>query len=168
MITHRRAFLLALVIASLGAPFRIAAAAEKPYRIGMLERTAPTINAANVEAFRRGLQERGYVEGESFVIEYRSADGHDERFPTLATDLVRSKVDVIVTRGTPAALAAKNATATIPVVFTGVGDPVGQGVVTSLARPGGNLTGLSAAKTARTLGLTIPPALLQRADQVIE
>ena len=81
------------------------------------------------------------------MIDYRSAEGHDERFPALATELVRLKADVILTRGTPAALAAKNATATIPVIITGVGDPVGQGVVASLARPGANVTGLSAAVT---------------------
>jgi putative tryptophan/tyrosine transport system substrate-binding protein len=120
---------------------------DKLYRIGVLERTSATINAANVEGFRQGLRELGYVEGKSFVIEYRSADGHDERFPTLASDLVRQKVDLILTRGTPAALAAKTATSTIPVVITGVGDPVGQGVVASLARPGTNVTGLSAAVT---------------------
>jgi len=121
--------------------------ADKVYRIGMLERTSTTINADNVEAFRRGLRDLGYVEGESFVIDYRSAEGHDERFPALAAELVRLKVDVIVTRGTPAALAAKNATATIPIIITGVGDPVAQGLVASLARPGRNVTGLSAAVT---------------------
>ncbi len=124
-----------------------AAQPEKLYRIGMLERTSPAINAANVDSFRQGLRELGYVEGKSFLIEYRSADGHDERFPALATELIRLKVDLILTRGTPAALAAKNATGTIPVVITGVGDPVGQGVVASLARPGANITGLSAAVT---------------------
>jgi putative ABC transport system substrate-binding protein len=121
--------------------------ADKVYRIGMLERTSTTINADNVEAFRQGLRDLGYVEGESFVIDYRSAEGHDERFPALAAELVRLKVDVIVTRGTPAALAAKNATATIPIIITGVGDPVAQGLVASLARPGRNVTGLSAAVT---------------------
>jgi putative ABC transport system substrate-binding protein len=105
------------------------------------------INAANVDGFRQGLRELGHVEGESFVIEYRSADGEDGRFPTLATDLVRSRVDLIITRGTPAAQAAKHATGTIPVIITGVGDPVGQGVVASLSRPGTNITGLSAAVT---------------------
>ena len=120
---------------------------EKLYRIGMLERTSPEINAANVTAFRQGLRERGYVDGQNLVIEYRSAEGRDERFPDLAAELVGLKVNLILTRGTPAALAAKHATATIPVVFTGVGDPVGQGLVTSLARPGRNVTGLSAAVT---------------------
>ncbi|HYB41245.1 MAG TPA: ABC transporter substrate-binding protein [Candidatus Methylomirabilis sp.] len=133
----------------LTAPLAVGAEAQPGtlYRIGMLERTSPVINAANIEAFRKGMRELGYVEGESFIIEYRSADGHDERFPALASELVRSKVDVIVTRGTPAALAAKSATTAIPVIITGVGDPVGQGVVASLARPGANVTGMSAAVT---------------------
>ena len=124
-----------------------AAQSDKLYRVGMLDRTSTAANAANVEAFRQGMREHGYVEGDSFVIEYRSADGHDDRFAALANELVRSKVDLIVTRGTPAALAAKKATTTIPVIITGVGDPVGQGVVASLGRPGGNVTGLSAAVT---------------------
>jgi putative tryptophan/tyrosine transport system substrate-binding protein len=142
-----RALALALLV-SLAVALPIdGAPQEKLYRIGMLERTPTTANAANVEGFRRGLRELGYVEDKTFVIEYRSADGHDDRFPALATDLVRQKVDLILTRGTPAALAAKSATETIPVVITGVGDPVGQGVVASLARPGLNITGLSAAVT---------------------
>jgi putative ABC transport system substrate-binding protein len=87
------------------------------------------------------------VEGEHFVLEYRSADGQDQRFPGLASELARLKVDLILTRGTPAALAAKNATGAIPVVIIGVGDPVGQGLVASLAHPGANITGLSAAVT---------------------
>jgi len=120
---------------------------DKVFRIGILERTSPAINAANIEAFREGLAEFGYVEGKHFVIEYRSAEGHDDRLPVLAAELVRLKVDLILTRGTPPALAAKNATATIPIIITGVGDPVGQGIVASLARPGGNVTGLSAAVT---------------------
>jgi putative ABC transport system substrate-binding protein len=146
----RRLELLALtaLLAVIAAPLAVKAAqSDKLYRIGMLERTRAGINAANIEAFRQGMRDLGYVEGETFVIDYRSADGHDERFPALANELVRSKVDVIVTRGTPAALAAKKATITIPVIITGVGDPVGQGVVASLARPGANVTGLSAAVT---------------------
>jgi putative tryptophan/tyrosine transport system substrate-binding protein len=117
--------------------------AEKVYRIGMLERTSKTLNAASLNGFLRGMQELGYVEGKHFVIEYRSADGLDERFPELATDLVRVKVDLIVTRGTQAILATKNATNTIPIVITGAGDPIAQGIVASLARPGGNITGLN-------------------------
>jgi putative ABC transport system substrate-binding protein len=116
---------------------------EKLYRIGMLERTSIATNAANLDGFRQGLRDLGYVEGKTFVIEYRSADGHDERFPSLATELVRAKVDLILTRGTPAALAAKSATRTIPVVMAASGDPVGSGLVASLGHPGGNVTGLS-------------------------
>ena len=145
----RRAFMRALVGAGLEAP--LAAAAQQPervYRIGMVERTPIGTNAANVQAFQQGLRELGYVEGEHFVLEYRSADGQDQRFPDLASELARLKVDLILTRGTPAALAVKNATGTIPVVIIGVGDPVGQGLVASLAHPGGNITGLSAAVTA--------------------
>jgi putative ABC transport system substrate-binding protein len=138
----------ALLVSLIAAPVGVdAGQPETLYRIGMLERTSAAINAANVDAFRQGLRDLGYVEDETFAIEYRSADGHDEQFPALAAELVRLKVDLIVTRGTPAALAAKNATATIPVIITGVGDPVGQGVVASLARPGTNITGLSAAVT---------------------
>jgi putative ABC transport system substrate-binding protein len=142
------ALAFALLLASTIVP--LTAGAQQPdklYRIGMLERTPMTVNAANVEGFRRGLRELGYVEGKTFVIEYRSSDGRDDRFPGLAAELVRLKVDLIVTRGTTAALAAKRATATIPVVITGNADPVGQGIVASLARPGGNVTGLSAQAT---------------------
>ena len=118
--------------------------AGKIYRIGMLETTSMALNAANLDAFRQGLRELGYVEGRNFMIEYRSADGRRERFPELATELVRLKVDVILTRGTPAVMAAKNATGTIPVVMAASGDPLLSGVVAGLARPGGNVTGLSA------------------------
>ena len=117
--------------------------AGKVYRIGLLETTSLAQNAANVEALKQGLRERGYVEGRNFVIEYRSVDGWPDRFPGLAAEMVRMKMDVIMTRGTPAALAAKGATATIPIVMTGIGDPLGPGIVPSLARPGGNVTGLS-------------------------
>lgn len=135
---------LGLIVVSMVAPLSVEAQREeKVHRIGMLERTSIAINAANLDSFRRGLRELGYVEGRNLAIEYRSADGRDERFPRLAAELVRLNVELIVTRGTPAALAAKNATGTIPVIMTGVGDPVGQGVVASLARPGGNVTGLS-------------------------
>src|SRR5262249_45886580 len=117
---------LNLLLASLAVD---AQPAEKVYRIGMLERTSKTLNAASLNGFLRGMQDLGYVEGKHFVIEYRSADGLDERFPELAADLVRVKVDLIVTRGTQAILATKNATNTIPIVITGAGDPVAQGIV---------------------------------------
>src|SRR5262244_2340512 len=118
--------------------------AGKVYRIGMLEMTSATLNVVNVYALRAGLQQLGYFEGQNLVIEYRSADGRDDRFPGLARELLALKVDVIVTRGTPAAKAAKNATSTVPVVMAASGDPLGTGLVTSLSRPGGNITGLSA------------------------
>jgi putative ABC transport system substrate-binding protein len=113
------------------------------HRVGMLETRSAALNAANVDAFREGMRALGYVEGQNLVIEYRSSDGRDERFAALAADLVRLNVHLIVTRGTPAALAAKRATATIPVVMAGAGDPVSSGIVAQLSRPGGNVTGLS-------------------------
>jgi putative ABC transport system substrate-binding protein len=96
-----------------------------------------------IRAFRQGLRERGYVEGQNIVLEYRSADGNIERFPSLAAELVGLKVDVIFAPHTRAARAAQQATSTIPVVVSGMGDPVGEGLVSSLARPGGNITGLT-------------------------
>jgi len=96
-----------------------------------------------VAAFHRGLSETGYVEGQNLAIEYRSAEGRDDRLPVLAADLVRRKVDLIVTTSIPSALAAKSATLTIPIVFEIGVDPVEFGLVTSFARPGGNLTGVS-------------------------
>jgi putative ABC transport system substrate-binding protein len=94
-------------------------------------------------AFRQGLSETGYVDGQNVAVEHRWAEGHYDRLPALAADLVDHKVDVIVTPGTVTTRAAKDATSTIPIVFTGVGDPVAAGLVASLARPGGNLTGFS-------------------------
>jgi putative tryptophan/tyrosine transport system substrate-binding protein len=112
-------------------------------RIGMLETVAAELNAANLAAFRKSLRDFGYAEGQNLVIEYRSADGRAERFPEAAAQLVSLNVDVIVTRGTPASLAAKNATATIPIVMTAVAEPLGVGLIATLARPGGSVTGLS-------------------------
>jgi putative ABC transport system substrate-binding protein len=114
---------------------------EKIYRIGVLEVVGAASNADNLGAFRQALSEFGYVEGKNFVIEYRSADGRAEHFLDLASELVRLDVDVIVTRGTPAALAAKRATRMTPIVMASSGDPVAEGIVASLARPGGNVTG---------------------------
>jgi putative tryptophan/tyrosine transport system substrate-binding protein len=142
---NRRAFIGALTVSPLAAPLVAEAQqAGKVHHIGMLETTSMVLNAANLEAFRQGLRELGYFEGRNYIIEYRSADGRRERFPDLAAELVRLKVDVILTRGTPAVMAAKSATGTIPVVMAASGDPVLSGVVASLARPGGNVTGLSA------------------------
>ena len=134
-----------LALGTLGAPLSAEAQpAGKIYRIGMLEMASPALNAANLDAFRQGLRELGYVEGQNLAIEYRSADGRFERLPALATELVRLKVDLIVTRATSGALAAKAATKTTPIVMAGAGDPVGAGVVAGLASPGANVTGLSA------------------------
>jgi putative ABC transport system substrate-binding protein len=124
-------------------PLSALAQAARTYRIGMLETVSETLNAANVAALRAGLRRLGYSEGHNLVIEYRSADGDAARFPALAQELVRLGVDLIVVRGTPAAQAAKNATTRLPIVMTAIGEPLGFGVVSSLARPGGNITGLS-------------------------
>jgi putative ABC transport system substrate-binding protein len=134
-----------LALALLLAP--LAPEAQPPthvHRIGALSAlgTTPGQNPF-VEAFLEGMRALGYVEGQHFVLEYRGAEGQFEGFPDLAAELVRLKVEVIVAQGTPAALAAKHATTMIPVVMVGVGDPVGSGLVASLARPGGNITGLS-------------------------
>jgi putative ABC transport system substrate-binding protein len=96
-----------------------------------------------MEAFRSGLRDHGYIEGQNVRIEYRWAEGNYERLPRLAADLVRRKVDIIITQGTPAAFAAKQATTTIPIVMAIVGDPVDSGIVASYSRPGGNITGSS-------------------------
>jgi putative tryptophan/tyrosine transport system substrate-binding protein len=116
----------------------------KIWRIGMLDSVPHALNAANVDAFRNGLRSLGYVEGQNLRIDYRSAQGEIERFPVLAAELVHAKVDVIVTRGTPAVAAAKNSTTTIPVVMAASGEPLTSGVVAGLAQPGSNITGLSA------------------------
>lgn len=122
--------------------------AGKVYRIGMLEAVPAAQNAANLDAFRKGLAGFGYVEGRNLTIEYRSADGQAERFPDLASELVRLKVDLIVTRGTPAATAAKMATETTPVIMATMGDP--RIIVASFARPGGNVTGVTTFSTELT------------------
>jgi len=115
------------------------------WRIGFLGNAAASDPAAAriYEAFRLALQERGYVEGKNLVVERRFAEGRDERFPALAAELARLKLDVIVTTTGPGTEAAKAATATIPIVMTGISDPVGRGLVPSLARPGGNITGIA-------------------------
>ena len=136
----------ALAFSVLSAP--LAAHAQQPAgvpRIGLLRAGSPP--DANVEAFRQGLRDLGYVEGRNIVLEYRWAEGKAERIPELTAELVRLKVDVIVTTGSIGALAAKQATSTIPIVVPAMADPVGAGVVASLARPGGNITGLAMLNT---------------------
>src|SRR5215472_15223242 len=129
-------------------------------RIGYLssgDRKSP-----NPEAFRQGLRELGYVEEQNIVIEYQWADGHSDRLPALAAELVRRKVDIIFAQGVFAASAAKKATRTIPIIFVGTADPVAIGLVSSLARPGGNVTGFttsapgSAGKKLELLKETVP------------
>jgi putative ABC transport system substrate-binding protein len=146
---QRRKFITLLggVAAALPIAVRAQQQAGRVYRIGILEPTSQALNGDNFDVLRQGLHEFEYIEGQNLVIEYRSADGHNERFPDMATELARLNVDLILARGTPAALAAKNATRTIPIVLLGVGDPVAQGVVASLAHPGANITGLSAVAT---------------------
>src|SRR6266581_6310962 len=138
----RRSTVLALL--ALGAaPF--AAGAQQATKVARIGYLGYTLGAPDPrEAFLQGLRDLGYVEGRNLVIEYRDAEGKADRLPALAAELVALKVDVIVASGTLAALAAKQATRTLPIVFSPAGDPVGSGLVTSLARPGGNVTGLSA------------------------
>ena len=112
----------------------------KPPRIGFLTISLDA-TVTRVDAFRQGLREQGYVEGQNVVVEYRSADGRIERLADLAAELVRLKPDVIVAVATPAARAARQATSTIPIVATAMGDPISDGLIASLARPGGNVTG---------------------------
>jgi putative ABC transport system substrate-binding protein len=113
------------------------------HRIGFLGNSTSILEANLVRPFRKALRDLGYVEGRDIAIEYRWAEGNYERLPALAAELIAANVDVIVTAGTPAAFAVKNATSSIPCVMVAVGDPVGTGLVSSLARPGGNLTGLT-------------------------
>lgn len=153
----RRQFVCAAAGGVLGAPLSSFAQSQlKIWRIGILETISPAMNAANLDALRKGLEELGYVEGRNLLIEYRNADGRVERHAAGAAELVQLRVDLIVTRGTPATLAARDATRTIPIVMAAVGDPVASGIVASLARPGGNVTGLSSVTTdldAKRLGV---------------
>jgi putative tryptophan/tyrosine transport system substrate-binding protein len=137
--------LIILTLGLLVAP--LATRAQPPthvHRIGVLSGLGTTPGRDPfVEAFLEGMRALGYVEGQNFVMEYRGAEGQYERFPDFAAELVRLKVDVLLVGPTPAALAAKDATTTIPIVMAGVANPVGSGLVASLARPGGNITGLA-------------------------
>ena len=140
----RRRDLLAL-LGGAAAVLPLAAEAQQAAKVVRIGYLAANLAASPHlrEAFLQGLRDLGYVEGRNVAIEYRDAEGKYERFPALATELVALKVDVIVVTSTPSAVAVKQATRTIPIVFTWAADPVGSGLVTSLARPGGNLTGLS-------------------------
>ena len=145
----RRKLVIALGAVALTPPFgSFAQRPVKVYRVGILESVPAAQNGANLAALRKGLRELGYVEGRNLVIEYRSADGHTERYPGLASELVRLNVDLIITKGTPATKAAKAATATIPLVMATMGNP--QPIVASFARPGGNVTGVTTFSTELT------------------
>jgi len=140
---NRRTFLCGLTLGTLSAPLAAEAQqAAKVPRIGWLA-TNLAANPHLREAFRQGLRDLGYVEGRNVVIEYRDAEGKLDRLPALAAELITLKVDVIVAASAAATMAAKQATRTLPIVFAAVADPVQSGFVTSLARPGGNVTGLS-------------------------
>ena len=162
----RRREFAKLVAATVAWPM-VASAQQRMPVIGFLSSGSPGAGtAANVAGFQQGLSENGFVVGKNIEIEYHWAETRYDRLPGLAADLVSRKVDVILAAGgTPPTLAAKAATSTIPIVFANLGDPVGQGVVASLARPGGNLTGIS---------IFFPELidkrieLLARADEVIE
>jgi len=135
-----------LTLSALLFAFCASAHAQQPtkvFRIGFLDQSTASGSAVLAEAFRQELSKLGWIEEKNIAFEYRFAEQKNERLPELAADLVRLKVDLIVASGTPGALAAKNATTAIPIVMTNAGDPVGAGLVASLARPGGNVTGFS-------------------------
>ena len=136
------AFIGALIILPLVA---IAQQSSKVWKVGFI--ASGGSRAAEVDEFRKGMRELGYREGKNLFIEERFADGYNDRLPALAADIVKRNVDVIIVSGTPALAAMKRATSTVPIVMTTVGDPVASGFVASLARPGGNITGLSLANT---------------------
>jgi len=142
---NRRKVVVAFGASVLAAPFVFAQQQGKVWRVGFLsQRHVDFVDSDYYYGpFRQGLRELGYVEGKNLVIEWRSAEGNNERLPGLAAELVNLKVDVIVTAGTPAISAAQKATTTIPIVMGNIGDPVGSGFVKSLARPASNITGLS-------------------------
>jgi ABC-type uncharacterized transport system substrate-binding protein len=142
----RKAGVLSIVFAVVLLAVAVIASAQQPGkvpRIGFLDSSTASGSAVLVEAFRQEMRKLGWIEGKNITIEYRFAEQKNERLPELAADLVRLKVNLVVASSGPPALAAKKATTTIPIVMVSVGDPVAQGLVASLARPGGNVTGLS-------------------------
>jgi putative ABC transport system substrate-binding protein len=147
-VSHRQRLSVSqcLLVAALAVVSLSSHAADPEHRIarvGFLSQLSPSAESRSFEAFSKRLREIGYIEGQNLFLEARFADGHIDRLPPLAAELVAHKMDVLFTAGTPGVMAAKNATSTIPIVFAGVGDPVGSGFAHSLGKPGGNLTGLS-------------------------
>jgi putative ABC transport system substrate-binding protein len=163
----RRRFLLTSLAGAFVVPFAVEAQqAGKRYRIGVL--LPLSVTPPILRTFVGGMRDLGWIENQGFVTEPRYADGRLDRLPELAAELVRVKVDVLVAMGTPAALAAKHATATIPIVFGLVGEPVGVGVVPNLARPGGNVTGMSLyGPEVFGKGLELLKEALPRAERVM-
>jgi putative ABC transport system substrate-binding protein len=148
-------FFVTLVFILLVAPLAAAPPAGKVPRIGLLE------DGPGWEAFHQGLRDLGYVEGQNIIIESRLTEGEVTPLPELAAELVRRKVDIIVTAGSPGTQAAKQATTTIPIIMASVGDPLGTGFVASLARPGGNITG------STVLAPALAPKRLQLLKEVV-
>jgi putative ABC transport system substrate-binding protein len=148
VIIGRRELIAALGGAAVASPLaaRAQQAAKLP-TIGFLGANNASFERASTDAFVQRLRELGWIENRTVAIEYRWAEGRDERFAEIAAEFIRLKVDVILTYATPSSIAAKKATAVIPIVFAAAGDPVGTGLVASLARPGGNITGLSIQQT---------------------
>jgi len=140
---HKKLFWLLTLLLLAAGTFADAQQPKKLPQIGYLSAASPVVASPVSEAFREGLRQLGYVEGKNIVIEWRYAEGRSERLADLAAELVSLKVDVIVTASTPAIRAAQQATKIIPIVMANVGDPVAQGFVASLARPGGNITGFT-------------------------
>ena len=141
---NRRAFLRGVPLALLASPLPgEAQQTGKVSRIMFLGASSAALESDRLAVFRQGLRDLGYVEGQSVVIEYRWAEGHYDRYPAFVAEAVSRKVDVIVTEGTPAAIAAREGTRTIPIVTATIGDPIAVGVVSSVAHPGGNVTGLT-------------------------
>jgi putative ABC transport system substrate-binding protein len=163
----KRGFVTLLGCAAAAAQFAVSAQQATLPVIGILVPGSPWAgflpgtHPEGHDVVHQGMREAGYVDGQNVLMEYRFAEGHYDRLPALAADLVARKVDVILTNGTPGAMAAKQATSTIPIVFTSVGDPVGSGLVASLAHPGGNLTGFS------NFNVTLAPKVLELISDLV-
>jgi putative ABC transport system substrate-binding protein len=166
MSAARRVILISATLALAVAPLAVhAQQAPQTARIGWLASGGADRNSAFITSFRQAMRDLGYVEGNNLVIEARYASGQFDKVPGLAAGLIAVKPDVLIVEGTPAAQEAKKASSSIPIVMTVVADPIGAALVDSLARPGGNVTGLTDFKA---LGLSPPQSVLARAEGVIQ